>query len=43
MNKFVFYQTNKTAWLCDKNNRERFVYEKEITPENQEMSHDDYD
>lgn len=32
MEKYVFYQTNKSCWIVDRYQRERYKYEKEINP-----------
>ena len=29
---YIFYQTNKAVWLCEKEQYWRYCYEKEITP-----------
>lgn len=32
MEKYIFYETNKSAWICDRYQRERFKYEKNLKP-----------
>ena len=32
MKNYVFYQTNKSLWLCKSENRPRYSYNKEIKP-----------
>lgn len=32
MEKYVFYETNKSVWIVDRYNRHKYVYEKNIVP-----------
>ena len=32
MDRYVFYQTNKSAWICHSERWKEYIYNKEITP-----------